>query len=153
MGEADFEQRFWPKVLKTDSCWIWTAHTNACGYGRIWYGKAIETHRASWEMHFGAIPEGLCVLHKCDNPPCVNPDHLWLGTHADNMKDCARKRRIRSPGLCGENNPGSRLTRPEVREMRRLYAMKYTMAELSGYFAVSVSTVSRIINNHLWTGE
>lgn len=88
-------KRFWNKVKKTDYCWLWTAYTNSDGYGQFWFrGTMGKAHRFSWILHNGEIPKGVCVLHiECDNPPCVNPDHLELGTDADNMQDCLKKGR------------------------------------------------------------
>lgn len=90
------EDRFWEKVQKGAGCWIWTA-TLVKGYGSFRRGRPSRTkayaHRVSWEYANGPIPTGLYVLHSCDNPPCVNPDHLWLGTHTDNMRDMAEKGR------------------------------------------------------------
>lgn len=89
--------RFWERVQKTDDCWLWTGSTDKDGYGWFWVdGKTATAHRFSYALHNdGAIPDGLYVCHSCDNPPCVNPDHLWLGTNQDNMDDCARKGRRR----------------------------------------------------------
>jgi HNH endonuclease len=91
------EDRFWEKVNKTEGCWVWTAFTTASGYGQIHRpGKtsgAEFSHRYSWIIHFGPIPDNLHVLHRCDNPPCVNPHHLFLGTQEDNMKDMGAKGR------------------------------------------------------------
>ena len=87
-------KRFFDKVDKTDSCWNWIASTRV-GYGAFKYkGKVVGAHRFSWELHFGNIPEGLMVCHKCDNPKCVNPSHLFLGTNSDNMKDAYDKGRL-----------------------------------------------------------
>ncbi len=88
--------RFWSKVVKTDSCWKWTG-CKKDGYGRINRGArglgSDYAHRVSWLMHNGAIPEGLCVLHRCDNPECTNPGHLFLGTKKDNSRDMISKKR------------------------------------------------------------
>ncbi len=92
-------ERFWPKVDKRgdDECWEWTGGRHPSGYGQIWiggkYGSHIYAHRASWEINGHKIPDGMCVLHHCDNPPCVNPAHLFIGTQADNMRDKQAKGR------------------------------------------------------------
>lgn len=89
------ETRFWDFVDKTDGCWVWRgSKTNGYRYGFFKkHGKVVQSHRYSWEMSFGAIPAGLKVLHRCDNPPCVNPSHLFLGTQKDNIHDMIRKGR------------------------------------------------------------
>lgn len=93
------EARFWSKVAKSSSCWNWTSVTSK-GYGRIRYGvdrqcKWGPAHRVSWEIHYGNIPEGLWVLHHCDNPKCVRPKHLFLGSALDNSRDMMAKGRQR----------------------------------------------------------
>jgi hypothetical protein len=97
------EVRFWAKVKKTDGCWQWTGAATPDGYGflaRAINGERhpLRAHRFSWELHRGPVPEGLWVLHRCDNPRCVNPDHLFLGDRTANMRDCAAKGRIRGGG-------------------------------------------------------
>lgn len=96
--QPTLEERFWAKVEKTDGCWLWTAALSTTGYGRIGVGKKMAyTHRLSWEMHNGPIPPGMHICHHCDNPKCVRPDHLFLGTRTDNMRDMWRKGRGWSP--------------------------------------------------------
>lgn len=102
------EERFWQKVNKAGPlhptlgtpCWVWTASGDGHGYGRIATTMAqgpVKVHRVSWELHNGPIPPGLHVLHRCDNPPCVNPAHLFLGTFSDNMMDKCLKGRAKGP--------------------------------------------------------
>ena len=94
--ETPIAIRFWKFVQKTPTCWIWTAVRNQQGYGRVYVHQTrrVESaHRVSWWLAGHEIPSGMWVLHRCDNPPCVNPDHLWLGTRLDNMRDMTRKRR------------------------------------------------------------
>ncbi len=84
----------WTRVKKTETCWLWTGPVNSTGYGSVIFdGHKTGAHRASYEMAYGPFDKRLCVLHQCDTPRCVRPDHLWLGTRGDNMRDCAAKGR------------------------------------------------------------
>ena len=128
------EKRFWLKVDKRgpDECWEWTgSRLSDWEYGRIRdNGKNKATHRLSWELHNGEIPEGLLVCHHCDNPPCVNPKHLFLGGHSENQLDSFRKGR-RKP-LRGERNGGSKLSTYDVLGIRKLYRQgRFTQKELA----------------------
>lgn len=89
------EVNFWRKVKKTRACWVWTGCKRQ-GYGIMGDGKGgqVSTHRFSWELHFGPIPDGLIICHTCDNPSCVNPSHLYAGTQSDNMKDAWGERHV-----------------------------------------------------------
>ena len=102
-GSRVVEERFLAKVTKTETCWVWEGAKRKYGYGKMVArdgGRIVQmtAHRVSWELHFGQIPQGFNVLHKCDNPCCVNPEHLFLGTQADNVRDMVDKKRHRPFG-------------------------------------------------------
>lgn len=108
--------RFWSKVTKSDGCWLWAGTTDG-RYGLVSVdGRMLKAHRVSWELHNGPIPAGMVVCHTCDTPRCVRPDHLFLGTMADNSHDRDRKGRQRSP--LGEASPNAKLTEDDVRAIR-----------------------------------
>jgi HNH endonuclease len=120
-------ERFWKKVVKSDGCWLWTGATGANGYGVITTdGRGtppIQAHRVSWQLHYGPIPVGLLVCHHCDVRRCVRPDHLFLGTNAENLADMRRKGRGYTPTPPhGADNLHAKLTEELVVEIRRRYA-------------------------------
>jgi HNH endonuclease len=151
-------ERFWEKVRRggLDDCWEWTRGRFTRGYGSIGVGGRAGgsegAHRVSWELAHGPIPEGLYVLHKCDNPPCVNPAHLFLGTQLDNMRDAARKGRTARGGRArGERIGASKLTEAKVTEIRRRYrAGEETQAELGRVFGVHQASISDIVRGETW---
>ncbi len=146
------EERFWSKVdkgLLSEGCWIWTASQSDWGYGYFSVdGRMKKAHRVSWTIVNGEIPEGLHVLHRCDNPPCVNPSHLFLGTHQDNMADHVAKGR--TSGASGEHNGRARLSIAEVRKIRERLAAGLAQKDIAGEFGVCQQSVSAINRRSTW---
>jgi len=100
------------------ACLVFAGYTNR--YGIIWnenVQRPQKAHRVAWELHYGPIPQNMQVLHRCDNPPCCNPDHLFLGTQADNVADMIAKKRGRMPGLFGEATVQAKLSRKQARQI------------------------------------
>ena len=92
-----YEERFWSHVRKSDGCWEWIG-ANTRGYGSLWMnGRHEKATKISWQINCGPVPAGMWLLHRCDNPPCVRPDHLFLGTVLDNARDAAKKGRLKIP--------------------------------------------------------
>lgn len=144
-------ERLWRRVEKMPSgCWEWRGYTDKnTGYGQIGAEgekKILLTHRAAWMVTNGPIPDGLHVCHRCDNRPCCNPDHLFLGTPTDNMQDAKAKGRNR--WMEGEASPNAKLTDEQVREIRRRYRPYVNAVEIAEEFGISRSYVS-----HLCTGR
>ena len=142
------EQRFWPKVAKTSGCWLWTASVDKDGYGQLGSDgnrasrTMLKAHRVSWELANGPIGGGLAVLHRCDNPPCVNPDHLFLGTNQDNIDDMNRKRR----NVFHRRNPSLKLSNGQVDAIRTRRSNGERLSSIAEDFGVTQGTVSRIAN-------
>lgn len=145
-------ERFWAKVARRgqNECWLWTGHRNPFGYGRIGTdGTVALAHRASWELHNGPIPDGLCVLHRCDNPSCVNPKHLFLGTREENNLD--RVAKGRSADTRGEGHPNARLTNASVSEARALHLDGWSATSLSRRYGVHLSTICLVLKRKTWS--
>lgn len=148
-------ESFWSRVStdKADDCWIWPGRPHErSGYGRFNFdGKQRYAHRTSWTLTFGAIPEGLFVLHKCDVRMCVNPSHLFLGTALDNAADMMAKGRYPRERLRyhGEDHKNSIVTASQVLEIRR-DAGFVSWAKLAQRYAVSATTIGRIIKRETW---
>lgn len=141
------EPRFWAKVKKTESCWLWIGYRSRRGYGSIRGRPEIkgmqQAHRASWEINRGPIPKGMHVLHRCDNTSCVNPDHLFLGTHGDNMRDMFAKGRCCHAGM---NNSHSKFNHERLRELRHLRQQGWTQNRLASHFDVTSRTIWNILH-------
>ncbi len=144
------QDRFFEKILKTENCWFWIGWRNSSGYGQLNNkNKHVLAHRVSWELHKGTIPEGLCVLHKCDNPICVNPDHLFIGTHKDNSMD--RTRKGRNADQHGERSARAKLKEGQVREIICRYkSQNISQIELGKEYQISQQTVSAILCKERW---
>lgn len=149
-------KRFWDKVEKTDTCWNWTAAKSAFGHGRFRMGrKLVSPHRLVYEWEHGEIPEGYDICHHCDNPSCVNPQHLFLGTRSDNMKDAMKKNRL--PQMVkilerkGSETNNAKLTEKEVLLMRALEKKGMKTKELSKRFGITRRNVRDIIYRRTWT--
>lgn len=142
----NFLARFWAKVdvRGPDECWEWTASRKDNGYGQIGTSKVgvWMTHRVSYVIHYGEIPDGLSVCHTCDNRACVNPAHLWVGTVADNLADMRAKGR--HPRGSGHGN--SKLSDDDVVAIREAYASGgYTMVDLGNAYGVTHGTISYVV--------
>lgn len=136
--KVTLEQRFWDKVIKTDECWYWLGAKKGRGYGHIWLnGHMLAAHRIAWILSYGEIPLGTCVLHKCDNPACVNPSHLFLGNNLDNTLDMVAKKRH----YYGETHYNAKLTEEDILNIRN---SPLSNAELARIYPVSFQQISKI---------
>jgi hypothetical protein len=147
------EQRFWKKVDKSGDCWEWTACKNESGYGRFWFnGKKQYAHRVSWQLENGSISDVMFCCHICDNPGCVNPGHLFIGTNADNMADkVAKGRQSRGyqhgKNIRGEKHGSARLAEADVISIR---ADSRPLKKIASDFGVSRALICLIKNRKRW---
>jgi hypothetical protein len=147
VNHGTFDERFWSKVKKGTGCWLWQAAASERGYGKIFQGRKLRSaHRVSWEIHNGKIPSGLMVLHRCDTPGCVRPDHLFLGTCLDNLRDAARKNRMHP----GEANGSAKLTFQQVKEIREKLSRGSVQRRLAGEYGISTTAIWKIAHRMQW---
>ena len=148
--------RFWRKVQKSErpgECWLWAGNIAWNGYGHVGAErerKIRTAHRVAWELVNGKIPEEMCVCHRCDVRHCVNPEHLFLATQSENLKDMYRKGRNRNPPMRGERNGNSRLVASQVRIIRKEFAEGHTKRGLARKFNVNPTTIYHIVTNKSW---
>jgi hypothetical protein len=153
-AQSTFADRFWRRVVKGDDCWEWTGSKDTNGYGRV-YSPFTRTHRrtsrVAYELAIGPVPEGLEIRHKCDNRPCCRPEHLQVGTHAENIADKAGKGR-RAGIVRGVRNGLAKLTDEQVLEIRRAYAAgEANQYGLARRFGVRQPLISKVLNRQIWT--
>lgn len=137
-------------VIRCDGCWRWSGARHGFGYGRVHLRKGVKVsaHRMSWILHNGPIPDGQCVLHRCDNPECTNPDHLFLGSNADNTADMKSKNRH----MFGESHRGSKVTEEMIPQIIRDWIpRRFTRKMVAQKYGISVNQVGNIIKGRQWT--
>ena len=156
MHEA-FLDKFWIRVQKGDGCWLWIGSRLPTGYGRFYPNGRVGmyAHRVSWEIaNNHQIPHGLCVMHSCDTPACVNPEHLRVGTQAENMQDMFERGRQGYYGSPGEKHPNSKLTNEQVREIREMWRTRrssgLTKVEIGRMYGVTKNNIDLIVRRISW---
>ena len=147
------KDRFWSKVNvgEPDECWEWTACKYSSGYGAFGISGMRRAHRVAYELDVNDIPDGMCVLHHCDNPGCVNPAHLFLGTQSDNMKDKTGKGRAPGNSMPGEGHPNAKLSNVDVTFIKMWLKLGYKQKEIASVFGVCSSNISHISTGRAWT--
>ncbi len=147
--------RFWPKVAMTtpedDYCWTWMGGRSARGYGCFyWDGQQSSAHRAAWVLTYGPIPKGMVVAHRCDNPSCVRPTHLFAGSQLENVQDMDRKGRRRSVSPRGEERTARKLSEAQVVAIRDSHRAGISTVVLGREYGVNPTTVQRIVRREDW---
>jgi len=166
-----YKKKIIEKSLKKDGCWIWIGVVSNAGYGKTRYEKKdISAHRLSYIVFIGSIPDGKNVCHKCDEKRCVNPEHLWLGSQSENIKDCVKKGRFTGTkgfkwtdevrkkmknrthaDRKGEKHHLKKLINDDIKEIRRLYDSGINQKELSLRYKVHQSCISNIVRYKSWS--
>lgn len=137
-------------VFGANECWYWRGHVDAIGYGRFQYKGENKAHRVSYLIFKGEIPNGMKVLHKCDNRQCVNPDHLFIGSQADNVADMIAKGRNKTNPLYGSANPMSKANDEIVQAIREEVAAGAKQIDMAKKYGLSAMTISRIVRKETW---
>lgn len=146
------EERLDARTDKSGECWLWTGSVGSHGYGQLKVGKRpVLVHRLAWEVHNGPIPPGMEVAHHCDVHACLRPDHLFLATHKENMRDMSHKGRSAHEGSYGENHPTSKLTDDMVREMRKMRESGMSMRDIARHLGVSYAATQMVLSGMRWT--
>lgn len=142
--------RFWNKIDKSTDCWNWQAGKDRWGYGRFRLGaRSLGAHRIAYQLTYGTIPDGMCVCHRCDNPACCNPSHLFLGTDGDNARD--RNAKGRAANVHGEQHGRSKFTVEDVKRIRAMYQTgQCSFRGLAKLFNVSRATITDLITHKTW---
>ncbi len=143
---------FWTHVEKTESgCWMWTGCTFSNGYGRVRLkrNRTVVAHRLSWELTNGPIPEGMFACHKCDVRACVNPNHIFLGTDADNVRDCIEK--CRRADLSGSKHPMAKLSEADIQIIRERRKAGEQLKQIAPDFGVTKQMICCITTGKNWT--
>lgn len=144
--------RFWSKVDRSGECWLWSGAKTSAGYGEFYLaGSMVYAHRYSDQLVRGPIPKGVMVLHRCDAPSCVNPDHLFRGTHQDNMDDMWRKGRGNPGRAVGEDHPQAKLSLDDVRAIRARRFAGESREALAAEFGITPSYVYDLVARRAWS--
>lgn len=146
---TELEMRFWSKVSIPENkeyCWVWIANKDDKGYGKFHHNETMmKAHRVSWILHYGDIPDGMCVCHTCDNRDCVNPNHLWLGTHQDNMKDRTQKKRSNF-NIRGDKNHSAKYTQEQIENIIKLKEEGYSRHQISDKLNIPYLYIKRVLS-------
>lgn len=148
-------EKFWSMCEKREnSCWEWTRCLHKDGYGQLSYHRKFWlAHRLAWHLARGPIPKGICVCHKCDNPKCINPDHLFIGSHAENMSDMKNKGRRKNINS-GELNGRAKISASDAAEIRNKYQSgKTRQVDLAAEYGIAQTVISLIVRGKIWKQE
>ena len=138
------------KINQINGCWEWTGYRSPKGYGKFVFDGGSLAHRFSYLLYKGGIPEGMQVCHTCDNPSCVSPDHLWLGTNRENQMDCIKKGRAFRNSPKGSHNGLSKITEKDVRKIRDMRKNGVSKPKIAKLFNITSSNVYYIVSKRTW---